>query len=161
MPDKFGRLMFEFTGRARRYRSRENALLDEVSSLSERDSAILEFVYAKEEATFGEIAQELRLGGMARSSPSTISQAISALYAEHGLVEKRPNPKDQRQPIITLTEKGKATVEKMLNVRRKLLTTITEALELSEAEAAIFEAALVRGIKNLDKVLSEEQKEEQ
>lgn len=156
MPDTLGRLMFEFTGRARRYRSRENALLDELENLSERDLAILEFVFCRDEVTFGEIAKELQLGGMARSSPSTISQAISALYADCGLVEKRPNPEDQRQPIITLTEAGKAIVERILEVRRRVLGKIREALELSESDAAIFEAAFKRGIANLDKLLSEE-----
>ena len=153
MPDKLGRLMFEFSGLIRRYRNREIAGNDLLVGLTDRDLAILEFVNQKTQATFGEIAQELRIADMPRSSASTISQAISSLYVDRELVEKRHNPKDQRQPIITLTAKGTATVESVLEIRRKTLAQVKTVMELSEKEANIFEDAFTRGIKNLDVLL--------
>jgi len=155
LPDKLGRLMSEFSARVRRYRNVEYAHLGSIAKLAERDIAILELVYAKGKATFGEIAEELKMAAVPRSSASTVSQAISALYAEHGLVEKRPSREDQRQPEITLTEKGREAVEKLHKMRMDMMMKIKEAMEVTDAESELLEAAFTRGIKNFDKILSE------
>ena len=156
MPDRIGQLMFNFAVRARRYRNRAMSQVEATVDLTERNLAILEFIYEKRQATFGEIARELRILDLPQTSQSTISQAISTLYAQYGLVEKRLNTQDHRQPIITLTEKGRAMAEKLREVRKKILTRFKTAMELSEADASFLEDALRRGIENFDKLLSED-----
>ncbi|MCK5270811.1 MAG: hypothetical protein KAJ46_08505, partial [Sedimentisphaerales bacterium] len=103
-------------------------------------------------ATFNEVAEELHIQDIPRSSASSISQAISALYIDQGMVDKRPNPKDQRQPIITLTEKGRAAVEKIKEMRIDMLTKVKIAMELSDSDASVLEQAFARGIANFDKI---------
>ncbi len=122
--------------------------------LTERDLAIMEFVFEKGQVTFGEIAKELRVTGVPQASLSSISQRITALYSKHGLVDKRLNPQDQRQPIITLTEKGKTTMEKVWEVRTRCLNKVRESMELDKENAIILERAFSRGIENFDKILN-------
>lgn len=150
MPDKLGQLLFDYGGRVQRYRSRVNSQIESLAGLSERDVAILEFINSKTEVTFGQIAGELSAAHLPRASASTVSQAISALFVERKLVEKRLNPKDQRQPIITLTENGKALVGEIQQVRRQVLFKVRDSLELSDEEATMLEDALERGIENFD-----------
>ncbi len=152
MPDKLGQLLFGFAARIRRYRNGQMAQIEEAAGLSERDIAILDFVYQKGSATFNEVAEELHIQDIPRSSASSISQAISALYIDQGMVDKRPNPKDQRQPIITLTEKGRAAVEKIKEMRIDMLTKVKIAMELSDSDASVLEQAFARGIANFDKI---------
>lgn len=152
MPDKLGRLLFDFAARIRRYRNSQMARIEEAAGLSERDIAILDFVYQKGSATFNEVAEELHIQDIPRSSASAISQAISALYINQGMVEKRPNPKDQRQPIITLTEKGRAAVEKVKEMRIDMLTKVKVAMELNDSDASVLERAFACGIVNFDKI---------
>jgi len=152
LPDKLGQLLFGFAARIRRYRNGRMSRIEEAAGLSERDIAILDFVYQKGSATFNEVAEELHVQDMPRSSASSISQAISALYIDQGMVEKRPNPKDQRQPIITLTEKGKAAVEKVKEMRTDMLTKVKIAMELSDSDASVLERAYARGIANFDRM---------
>ncbi len=152
MPDKLGRLLFDFAARIRRYRNGQMARIEEAAGLSERDIAILDFVYKKGSATFNEVAEELHIQDVPRSSASAISQAISALYINQGMVEKRPNPKDQRQPIITLTEKGRAVVERVREMRIDMLTKVKVAMELNDTDASVLERAYARGIANFDRM---------
>ncbi|MCK5272598.1 MAG: hypothetical protein KAJ52_08465, partial [Sedimentisphaerales bacterium] len=69
-----------------------------------------------------------------------------------GMVEKRPNPKDQRQPIITLTEKGRTAIEKVKEMRIDMLTKVRVAMELNDADASVLERAYARGIVNFDRM---------
>ena len=154
MPDKLGRLLSEFAKSVRRYRRREMARTEMAVGLSERDLAILDFVCERGQATFGEIAQELRVTDVPQASPSSISQRITALYAKHGLVDKRLNPRDQRQPIITLTEKGQMTIEKVREVQTKCLSMVRESMGLNKDNAIILEQAFANGIENFDKILN-------
>ena len=155
MPDTLGRLMFDFAARVRWYRNYEMARAEVAAGLTERDLAILDFVQAKGSATFAEISRHLNMSNLPQASASTISQTISALFVEHHLVEKRQNPQDQRQPIVTLTEKGKDIVEQVRQVRVKMLTQVKTSMELSDTEAMILEKAFTKGIENFDKILAQ------
>jgi len=155
LPDKLGRLMFDYAALIRRYRDIEMAKIEEAARLTERDLAILNYVYDKGEATFGEIANELHFKAIPRSSASAISQAITALYTHDGLVEKRLNPKDQRQPIVTLTEKGRTVVEKVRAVRIDIYNKVKLSMDLSQEESAVIEEAYSRGITNFKDILED------
>jgi DNA-binding MarR family transcriptional regulator len=154
VPDKLGFLLSEFAKKIRRYRSREMARTEVAVGLTDRDLAILEFVCEKGQVTFGEIAKELRITDVPKASASSISQRITALYSKHGLVDKRLNPQDQRQPIIALTEKGKTTMEKVWEVRTRCLSKVRESMELDKENAIMLERAFTRGIENFDKILN-------
>jgi len=156
MLDRISQLMFNFAIQVRRYRNREMSQVEATVNLTERSLAILEFIYEKRQVTFSEIAKELRILDLPQTSQSTISQAISALYIQQGLVKKRLNPQDQRQPIVTLTKKGKVVAEKLREVRTKVLTSVKTSMELSESDAHILEDVLERGIENFDKLLSKD-----
>ena len=156
MPDRLGRLLFEFAARIRRYRNLEMARVESAAKLSEREVAILEFISSKGQATFGEVAKELIASDLPKTSASALSQTISALFTDQGLVEKRLNPQDQRQPIITLTDKGKTILDAVREVRIKVLTKVKASMELSESDALILEQAWARGIVNFDKILAKE-----
>jgi len=153
LPDRLGKLMFDFGSRVRRYRGRLMSQVEAAAGLSERDVAILELIDSKKEITFAEIAKELDLSDMPPASASTVSQAISALFIDRKLVEKRINPEDQRQSIISLTKKGQALVDEIAASRRKLIELLKESMELADGDAAVMERAFIRGIKNFDKLL--------
>ncbi len=155
MPDKLGLLMAEFSRVVRRYRAWGMQQIESIAGLSERDVAILEYVYGKKEATFAQIAQEMNCANMPNTSASTISQAISALYTKRKLVDKRLNPADQRQPIVTLTTKGKQAVEEVLKFRKIYLSQVRESMELSPEDTAILESSFERGIINFEKILQQ------
>ncbi|MCF7958212.1 MAG: winged helix DNA-binding protein [Phycisphaerae bacterium] len=155
MPDKLGLMMAEFSGIVRRYRAWGMQKIEAIAGLSERDVAILEYVYSKKEATFAQIAQEMNYANMPNSSASTISQAISALYTKRGLVDKRLNPADQRQPLVTLTAKGEQAIEEVIKFRKIYLSQVRESMELSPEETAILENSLCRGIKNFEKLMQQ------
>ncbi len=155
MPDKIGLLIFQYAAQIRKYRNQIMAQMEDVAGLTERDLAILEFVAIRGEVTFSEVTRELNLEGMPKSSASSISQAISALYANRKLVNKRPNPEDQRQPIISLTDKGNDVNNRVQQTRRNLLNKVIESMELTENERQTLEKAYKKGIKNFDKLLNQ------
>ena len=157
LSNKLGQLLSDYSGRVRRYQSLVNSQIDSMAGLPERDIAILEFIHGKNEATFGQIADELIAAEMPQASESTVSQAVTAMFVKRELVAKRFDPKDQRRPLITLTEKGKALVEEIQRVRRQVLIEVRNSLELSDGEAAMLEDALERGIGNFDKLLKKKE----
>lgn len=87
MPDRLGCLFSEFAREIRRYRGREMARTEMAVGLTERDLAILEFVCEKGQATFGEIAKELRVADVPKASPSSISQRITAFMPNTAWLE--------------------------------------------------------------------------
>ncbi len=157
MPDTLGNLMFELSARIRKYRNSEMAKIVEAAGLTERDLAIMEFVNDKGKATFSEILEDLKMSNLPKASASAVSQAISSMYVEDGLVEKRPNPRDQRQPLISLTDKGKTVVEKNQEVRRKYMMMIRESMELTQEDYEVMIRAFKRGIENFDIMLASPQ----
>ena len=91
-----------------RQRERENVLHDK--NLIPRDVEILGilFEHHPQRMTFKDIVDELDAGAVKPTNRSTISQAITRLMKDHGLVEKVLDVNgDQRQPIIVLTEPGR------------------------------------------------------
>lgn len=154
MPDTLVDLMVEFGGLVQRYRAEEARKTAATLGLTERDFVILEFVAGKGEATFAEISEYLRLSDMPTPAASTISQTISALYAKHGLVEKRAAPQDQRQPLVSLTDKGRKLVGRALEVRRRVLSDVKTAMKPSREEQKVLETVFRRGLENFRTMLS-------
>ena len=88
--------------------------------------------------TIGELGQRRHL------SPSGISRAVDRVERE-GLVERRPNPEDQRSLLVVLTPDGhgrlrEAQVTHHATVRERLLGRLSQAQ--LERFGALWEAAV-------------------
>jgi DNA-binding MarR family transcriptional regulator len=79
---------------------------------------------------------ELRLGAVAESlgvDTSVISRTVAA--AEHrGLVARRPDPRDGRAWLLSLTERGHQVLADRRNQRLRLLAAVTDDWEPGAAE---------------------------
>jgi len=155
MEERLGQLYFEFRDRILRYKRGLYFDEDFIADLSERDLFILDFVDTRGQVTFQEIISHLKLAFTEGISSSTISQTLSKLYIKHKLVEKLPNPQDQRQPIIRLTEKGREVAAKNRRIFHELVDEVIRAMELSPREREIFEKAYSNGIDYFDRYFAE------
>lgn len=98
----------------------------------------------------GEGATQQALGVATRMDKVTVSRAAAALV-ERGLVERRPNPGDQRSHLLALTATGRALYDevapKALELEAQLFagfsaqerTTFRAMLDRLEASAAPFD----------------------
>ena len=79
---------------------------------------------------------ELRLGAVAGSlgvDTSVISRTVAV--AEHrGLVARRPDPRDGRACLLSLTERGRQALADRRNQRLRLLVAVTDDWEPGAAE---------------------------
>lgn len=99
----------------------------------------------------GEGATQQALGVATRMDKVTVSRAAATLV-ERGLVERRPNPGDQRSHLLMLTETGRALYEdvapKALELEAQVfagfspkeIATFAAMLERIEASAAPFDS---------------------
>lgn len=87
-----------------------------------------------------EISQN-RLGRLTAMDPATIKGVIGRL-AERGLVERLPDPNDQRRLLIRLTEAGHAAMPELFAKAKAI--TIAALEPLSPAEAKQIVALLTR-----------------
>ncbi len=151
MPDTLTLLLFDFGAVVRRYLNRElNKLMTE-TDLSARDFAIIELLYQTEghQAKFSEIASELAGSDLPPAAASTVSQAITGLWRrDPRLVDKTPNPDDQRQPIVSLTDAGREVAERIRDLRVRVLRAAQDAMQLREDEYKVFGDVFNRAIPN-------------
>jgi DNA-binding MarR family transcriptional regulator len=82
---------------------------------------------------------ELRLGALAtnlRVDTSVVSRTVAV--AEHlGLVSRRPDPRDGRACLLSLTDRGRQTLNDRRNQRLRLLSSVIDAWEPGAAEALL------------------------
>jgi DNA-binding MarR family transcriptional regulator len=92
-------------------------------------------------AVLGHLADdgELRLGALATSlrvDTSVISRTVAG--AEHlGLVSRRPDPRDGRACLLSVTERGRQILTDRRNQRLRLLSSVTQGWEPGAAEALL------------------------
>lgn len=89
----------------------------------------------------GEGATQQALGLATRMDKVTVSRAAAALV-ERGLVERRPNPSDQRSHMLTLSATGRALYDEIAPKALELEARIFAGF--STAERATFRAMLDR-----------------
>ena len=70
------------------------------------------------------------------SDVSTVSRQASAM-AQHGLVEKLPDPEDRRAAVLSLTPEGTALLERLRTQRGEWFRSMLQDWEQSEAEQFI------------------------
>jgi DNA-binding MarR family transcriptional regulator len=82
---------------------------------------------------------ELRLGAVAASlgvDTSVISRTV-AVAVHRGLVSRRPDPRDGRACLLSLTERGGRCLADRRNQRLRLLSAVIDEWEPGSAEALL------------------------
>jgi len=81
----------------------------------------------------GEEVSQNQLGRMTAMDPATIKGVIARL-AERGLVERRPDPDDQRRVRVRLTPKGLEAMPALIEKARAITAATLSPLSREEAE---------------------------
>ena len=76
-------------------------------------------------------------------TPAAASQAVDRLVAD-GLLDRRPDPKDRRAVVITISEKGRQLLDEIKAESNALLADIYRETGITAEEAAIFGDVLAR-----------------
>ena len=95
-------------------------------------------------ATMSAIAAELGVGA------SAVSGLVDRLVAQ-GYVERREDPADRRQQLVTITDAGTATLDSMREMRAQVTLRLLKGLDDHELEA--FRTSLIaldREVQRLD-----------
>jgi DNA-binding MarR family transcriptional regulator len=82
---------------------------------------------------------ELRLGAVASSvgvDTSVISRSV-AVAEQRGLVSRRPDPRDGRACLLSVTEHGRQCLADRRNKRLRLLSSVIDEWEPESAEALL------------------------
>jgi len=97
-------------------------------------------------ATMSSIAAELGVGA------SAVSGLVDRLVAQ-GYVDRREDPADRRQQLVTITDSGTATLDRMREMRAQVTLRLLKGLDDDELEA--FRTSLIalyREVQHLDSV---------
>ncbi|WP_244491445.1 MarR family transcriptional regulator [Bosea sp. Root381] len=81
----------------------------------------------------GEEISQNQLGRMTAMDPATIKGVIARL-AERGMVERRPDPDDQRRVRVRLTSKGLEAMPALIEKARAITAATLSPLSREEAE---------------------------
>ena len=76
-------------------------------------------------------------------TPAAASQAVERLVSD-GLLDRRPDPKDRRAVVITISKKGRQLLDEIKAVSNTLLAEIYREINITSDEAAIFGDVLAR-----------------
>jgi len=79
---------------------------------------------------------QVELAGLCDTDPMTISGVVERLEAK-GLVERQPDPKDNRAKIVLMTDKARAIVGEMKALADEVTTTAFEGINASERDTAL------------------------
>jgi DNA-binding MarR family transcriptional regulator len=105
-------------------------------------------------ATMSSIAAELGVGA------SAVSGLIDRLAAQ-GLVDRREDPDDRRQQLVTITDVGTAALDSMREMRAQVTLRLLKGLDDHELEA--FRTSLIaldREVQRLDATTSPDSRSE-
>ena len=101
-------------------------------------------------APMSSIAAELGVG------PSAVSGLVDRLVAQ-GYVERKEDPVDRRQQLVTITDTGMAALDHMRELRAQITLRLLKGLDDGELEAfRISLIALSREVQHLDQADSPE-----
>lgn len=132
-----------------RYRCRQLVVeraLGGAASFGSREFRILWQLESEGEISFKVIANALATGSEPHSTRSSVSQAVTALWKDHKLVDKESNPADQRQPLISLTKKGEELAKRLNGLDNDLISLAMECMGLSAEEERTLRDVYTRGL---------------
>ena len=118
---------------ARRLRAQRTASGMTEAVLSETQLAALSALETHHAMTPGELAEHEKV------QPPSMTRVIAVLE-ERNLVRRTPHPTDRRQAVLTVTEDGRALVQRVR--RRKDAWLARHLAELTAAERATLRAAV-------------------
>jgi DNA-binding MarR family transcriptional regulator len=106
---------------ARRHRARQANLLSDIGLFPGQDQ-VLRALMRQDGLTMGEIADELLI------RPPTASKMAARMGAQ-GLVERRSSAEDARLVTIHITDEGRALVDRIERIARKLEKEILDGMD--------------------------------
>jgi DNA-binding MarR family transcriptional regulator len=118
---------------ARRLRAQRTTSGLPEAMLSETQLAALSALEKHHSMTPGELAEHEKV------QPPSMTRVIAVLD-ERNLVSRSPHPTDRRQAVLTVTEEGRALVQRVR--RRKDAWLARHLAELTDAERATLQAAV-------------------
>ncbi|UZF90613.1 MarR family winged helix-turn-helix transcriptional regulator [Bosea sp. NBC_00550] len=102
-------------------------------TIGENGPTPTQFAALSKLAAGGEDISQNQLGRMTAMDPATIKGVIARL-AERGLVERLPDPNDQRRILIRLSEQGQATIPELFEKAKAITAATLEPLSREEAK---------------------------
>ena len=147
MKNNTEKLIYDMAFRVRLYIA-SKVSEQKVGDLTDRETLILELVGMKGNMSISEI------GSLYPTvSNSTISTAITKLWKDKKLVDKRILPENQRVTTVSLTEKGRTVLEEIKRTQAEVFGTVTVSLGLSPDQVGYFQEILENAITFFDKTL--------
>ena len=116
--------------------------------VSEREVLLLQLISEKGRMRVTEIA-----AAYPNVSESTISTDLTRLWRDKGLIEKTINPKNQRQTLVELTDKGKKVLADVMKTRAAAFNALFHALQVSDDEREVLIRICTRAVKYMDEHL--------
>lgn len=77
-----------------------------------------------------------RLGRLTAMDAATMQGVVTRLV-DRGLVERKPDPADRRRVVLRLSERGRATVDEVIEAARAVSAEILSPLSPREREAVV------------------------
>ncbi|WP_246534488.1 MarR family winged helix-turn-helix transcriptional regulator [Aliiroseovarius lamellibrachiae] len=100
------------------------------TGLTVRTRAVLEILYAEDEATVPAIAQKLEI------NRQYVQLMVNETLADN-LTVRCENPRHKKSAIITLTDQGRALIKDVIGREMSLVRSMSAGLNTSEVETAL------------------------
>ena len=144
IPDKFASVLRDWSETFMRRSMRDFVQFSKDSGLSMTQTSTLFHLHHGSKCGVSDI------GGLLGVTNAGASQMVDRLV-QNGLVERSEDPFDRRVKQLKLTERGRLIVQESIEVRRRWLEELTDALTKDE-QASIITALtmLTKAARNLD-----------
>jgi DNA-binding MarR family transcriptional regulator len=141
-------MIYDMAFRVRLYIASSLSEEKRIHDLSDREALLLELIGTKGSMNISEISNFYP-----RVSNSTISTTITKLWKEKKLVDKNILPDNQRITTVSLTAKGRETLEQIVLNQSDIFKTVTTSLGLTDEHNDPFYKILERSIGFFDELL--------
>ncbi len=95
--------------------------------ISVADRAVMEFLYPQKKLSVPEIAEQYKV------SRQHVQATVNSLLA-HGLIDVQDNPRHKRSPHLTLSAKGRALFEAVLQKDEEAIKQLFSHLAIDEVQ---------------------------
>ena len=141
-------MIYDMAFRVRLYIASKLSEEKRIHDLSDREALLLEIIGTKGSMSISEISNFYP-----RVSNSTISTTITKLWKEKKLVDKIILPENQRITTVSLTGKGRETLEQIKQKQSDVFTTVAKSLGLTVEQNDSFYKILESSIGFFDELL--------
>lgn len=116
----------------RLYQAAQEAKLGDEEEVNQREALLLELLLHKEQMSISEIS-----AAYPGLSESTVSTQVTKLWRDKKMVTKTIDPENQRVTLVELTDKGRKTIENILEQRKERAVLFFHAIDVTEEEKKI------------------------